>query len=167
MTAPERTSRGRGGPRPGPRGRRLAARVVLLLALAAAWSAHGPLAAAAAQDATALERLLLATTDEWNRGNLDGFIAPYADNCTFMTAAGPVGREAMVRRYREKYFAGGRPLQALRFEDLGVRLLGSDHALMTGRFLLSGGGLSDQSGRFTLVWVRTPQGWRILHDHSS
>jgi ketosteroid isomerase-like protein len=73
----------------------------------------------------------------------------------------------MVRRYREKYFAGGRPLQALRFDDLAVRPLGPDHALVTGRFLLSGGGLADQSGRFTLVWVRTPEGWRILHDHSS
>jgi ketosteroid isomerase-like protein len=140
--------------------------VLLLFAPAAAWSARG-LAAHRSEDAEALVRLLVATTDEWNRGNLEAFIAPYARDSTFMTAAGPVGRDLMVRRYREKYFAGGRPLQALRFEELEVRALGPDHALMTGRFVLSGGALAEQSGRFTLVWVRTPEGWRILHDHSS
>lgn len=39
--------------------------------------------------------------------------------------------------------------------------------LVTGKFLLSGGEEEDQSGWFTLVWVRTPAGWRAIHDHSS
>ena len=72
----------------------------------------------------------------------------------------------MVERYRQKYFAGGRPLQTLRFDQVEARGLGPDHALMTGRFVLTGGGLAEQSGRFTLVWVRSREGWRILHDHS-
>jgi ketosteroid isomerase-like protein len=42
-----------------------------------------------------------------------------------------------------------------------------DHALITGRFTLSGGGKDEQTGRFTLIWMRTPAGWRIVHDHSS
>ena len=110
---------------------------------------------------------VFASAGEWNRGNLEGFIAPYAQESTFMTAAGPVGRVHMVERYRTKYFAADRPLQTLRFDELAVRVLGPDHALMTGRFQLTGGGLPDQSGRFTLVWLRTGDSWRILHDHSS
>ena len=58
-------------------------------------------------------------------------------------------------------------MQTLRFEEVEARLLGPDHALMTGRFVLTGGGRADQTGRFTLVWVHSGAGWRILHDHSS
>ena len=57
--------------------------------------------------------------------------------------------------------------QQVRFDQTTVRPLGADHALMTGRFTLSGGGQPDRSGWFSLVWKRTPSGWRILHDHSS
>jgi ketosteroid isomerase-like protein len=120
-----------------------------------------------ADDTAAIVRVLTASADDWNRGDLERFIAPYAAESTFMTAAGPIERAAMVRRYREKYFAGGQPRQSLWFDELAVRALGADHALMTGRFVLSGGGLPDQSGRFTLIWVRQADGWRILHDHTS
>jgi ketosteroid isomerase-like protein len=120
-----------------------------------------------AADADTILRQLTESADAWNRGNLDGFIAPYAVESTFMTPGGPVARTAMIERYRSKYFAGGRPLQSLRFEQLDVRSLGPDYALMTGRFVLSGGALPEQTGRFTLVWRRSSDGWRILHDHSS
>jgi ketosteroid isomerase-like protein len=123
-------------------------------------------AATRAQTTNGIIRQLMATAVEWNRGSLDGFIAPYADESTFMTPAGPIGRAAMVERYRKKYFASGRPLQRLRFEEVEARSLGPDHALMTGRFVLTGGGVPEQTGRFTLVWVRSRNGWRILHDHS-
>jgi ketosteroid isomerase-like protein len=110
---------------------------------------------------------LQATTSMWNRGDLEGFIAPYDAATTFMTPAGPIGKEAMRARYAARYFTGGQPDQQLRFEQLTVRALGDTHALMTGRFALTGGGKADQSGWFTLVWARTPSGWRIVHDHSS
>lgn len=118
-------------------------------------------------DVAGLPALLTATTDRWNAGDLDGFIAPYAAQTTFMTAAGLIGRDAMRTRYQSKYFTGARPDQTLRFEQLEVKSLGGGHALMTGRFVLSGGGKPEQSGWFTLVWARTAEGWRIIHDHSS
>jgi ketosteroid isomerase-like protein len=132
-----------------------------------AWTAPGLLRATDVDPISTIVEQLAASAGEWNRGSLEGFIAPYAQESTFMTPAGPIGRAAMVERYREKYFAAERPRQTLRFEQVEARLLGSDHALMTGRFLLSGGGQPDQSGRFTLVWVHSSGGWRILHDHTS
>lgn len=69
--------------------------------------------------------------------------------------------------FREAYFHDGLPQQQLRFEQLAVRPLGTDHAMATGRFILSGGGEPDQTGWFTLVWMRTAAGWRTIHDHSS
>lgn len=118
-------------------------------------------------DPAELTRVLEASTVDWNKGNLDGFIAPYDSSSTFMTKSGPVGREELRERYRKGYFTGGHPDQTLRFEQINVRPLGEDHAVMTGRFILTGGGKPEQSGWFSLVWVRTGNGWKILHDHSS
>jgi uncharacterized protein (TIGR02246 family) len=114
-----------------------------------------------------LVKALQATAEMWNRGDVDGFMAPYAASATYMTAAGLIGVDAMRARYLTKYFTGAKPDQQLRFDQLEVRALGTDHALMTGRFTLAGGGKAEQTGRFSLVWLRTADGWRILHDHSS
>jgi ketosteroid isomerase-like protein len=147
---------------------RVASQLVPLFSLVLlAWSGPRLLHATGPDAASVIVEQLTASAGEWNRGSLEGFIAPYAHESTFMTPAGPIGRAAMVDRYRETYFGTGRPRQSLRFEQLEVRLLGSDHALMTGRFVLSGGALPEQSGRFTLVWVHSQEGWRILHDHTS
>jgi ketosteroid isomerase-like protein len=144
------------------------ARTLILMVLGG-WLAleTAPSAQPAAADAAGLPALLLATTDRWNAGDLEGFIAPYAAGTTFMTPAGLIDREAMRKRYLARYFTGTRPDQQLRFEQLQVRPLGAEHALLTGRFVLTGGGKADQTGWFTLVWQRTGDGWRIIHDHSS
>jgi uncharacterized protein (TIGR02246 family) len=118
-------------------------------------------------DDAGLIRSLESTAVAWNRGDLDAFVAPYADDSTYMTAAGPIGKDPMKARYAAKYFTGSHPDQQVRFDQVTVRALGPDHALMTGRFTLAGGGQPDRSGWFTLIWKRTPSGWRILHDHSS
>ncbi|HSL22421.1 MAG TPA: nuclear transport factor 2 family protein [Vicinamibacterales bacterium] len=112
-------------------------------------------------------KALQASAEEWNRGNLDGFIDPYHEGSMFMTRDGPIGRAAMRDRYEKRFFSGGKPLQQLRFDQLTVVPLAAEAALMTGRFVLSGGGNPDQSGWFTLIWMRTPQGWKIVHDHTS
>ena len=124
-------------------------------------------ARATAKAGPELEAALQATAAAWNGGDIDGFMAPYAPAATYMTAAGLIGVDAMRARYLAKYFTGAKPDQQLRFDQLEVRALGTDHALMTGRFTLAGGGKPDQTGRFSLTWMRAPAGWRILHDHSS
>ena len=143
--------------------------VVLTVLLLTPW-ADGPslgTARAAADVGPELEAALQATAAAWNGGDIDGFMAPYAPAATYMTAAGLIGVDAMRARYLAEYFTGAKPDQQLRFDQLDVRTLGDNHALMTGRFTLTGGGKADQTGRYSLVWVREPSGWRILHDHSS
>jgi hypothetical protein len=114
-----------------------------------------------------LRAKLLATSNDWNQGNLESFVSPYDSLSTYMTRSGPVGKEEMLEHYRRTFFAQGDPVQALRFEQVRVQPLGADHALMTGQYILSGGGHPDHSGWFSLVWLRTEEGWKILHDHSS
>jgi ketosteroid isomerase-like protein len=119
-------------------------------------------------DEAELRRKLQSTADAWNRADLAGHVAPYADSAAFMTGRGPmIGRDKIEASLRRGFWRGGKPLQTLRYEHVSARALGPNHALVTGRFVLTGGGLADATGWFTLVWERGPQGWREIHDHSS
>jgi len=141
--------------------------VLLPLALAACAGA-APGTPAPATDPTA-EILALqdSTASAWNHDNLSGHVAPYADTATFM-APGPIRGQDRIRASLERSFwREGKPVQQLRYDSLQVRPLGSDYALVTGRFTLYGGGRQDRSGWFSLVYARTPEGWKIIHDHSS
>ena len=145
-------------------------RAAALLALAACTTSaprHPPVAASSSGVAE-ITAALAASADGWNRGDLDAHLAPYADSTTFMTRSGPVrGRDRTRESLRRAYWQEGRPKQSLRFESLEVRMLGPEHALVLGRFILSGGGAQDQTGWFSLTWAHTADGWRIIHDHSS
>lgn len=119
-------------------------------------------------DDAEVRRKLQSTADAWNRADLAGHVAPYADSAGFMTGRGPmIGRDKIEASLRRGFWRDGKPVQTLRYEHVNVRALGRDHALVTGRFVLTGGGREDASGWFSLVWERGPQGWREIHDHSS
>jgi ketosteroid isomerase-like protein len=140
------------------------------LLLASCGNPSGPPATAEstwAGDEARMRALMNASVEAFNRGDLVGHLAIYDPTVTFMTPAGPrPGIEPIERAFRETYFSGGLPKQQLRIEQLVARPLGSDAALLTGRFVLSGGEAAEQSGWFTTVWLRTPAGWRVVHDHS-
>jgi ketosteroid isomerase-like protein len=123
--------------------------------------------AVAAESQPEPRTLMAAAADAWNRGDLDGFIAPYHEHATFMARRGPIGVADMRASFEKTYFTGGKPNQRLRYEQLNIIPIAGDSALMTGRFVLSGGERAEQSGWFSLVWVRTPAGWKIVHDHTT
>lgn len=148
----------------------LLAVAVLLGAAACTPSPRGiaPVPATWAADAAEIRALTTASTEAWNRGDLKGHLAIYVDSVTFMTRQGPrPGVAAIEESFTRTYFRDGKPKQQLRFEQVSLRPLGRDAALETARFILSGGGEPEQSGWFTLVWLRTPDGWRAVHDHSA
>ena len=143
--------------------------LALWCALAAGCASTGRAGAAGAEAEIAAE--LRASAERWNAGDLSGFLAPYLDSpeTTFVGSRGLLrGKSAIEQSYRSGYWSSGTPRDRLRFADLEVRPLGPDHALVTGRYLLSdASGAPTGEGPFTLVYARTPQGWRIVHDHSS
>ena len=145
-------------------------RLVILIALAAGACAHAPVSRVAmprAADRAAIMALQQEIAAAWNRADLAGHVAAYADSAEFMAPGPVVGRDRIRESLEGSFWRDGRPVQDLRFENTNLRWLGHDHALMTGRFVLFGGGRDERSGWFTLVWERTPEGWRIVHDHSS
>ena len=110
---------------------------------------------------------LMETAAAWNRGDIAAHVSAYADSAEFMAPGPVIGRERIRASLLRSFWRDGQPVQQLRYEQVQVRALGADHALMTGRFILSGGGQADRSGWFTLVWAWQDGRWRIIHDHSS
>jgi uncharacterized protein (TIGR02246 family) len=112
------------------------------------------------------------SAEAWNRGDLEGWMAQYLDSpeTTFAGRSGFLrGREAIRDLYRRAYWSEGPPPSRLRFEEVEVTPLGGEHALVKGRYLLSDSRTAAKTaeGLFSLVMVRTREGWKILHDHSS
>lgn len=136
--------------------------LALVLLLAGCASAPRP-----ADDEAQMRAALVESAAAWNRGDLRGHLAIYDESVTAMTKSGPrPGIAPIEAAFRRSYFRDGRPKQALRLENVAVRMLSADSALTTGRFVLSGGGEPEQSGWFTLAWLRTSSGWKVVHDHS-
>jgi ketosteroid isomerase-like protein len=148
---------------------------VPLLALAllvAGGCSHPPSGGAPAPVRAAVTREILQAIDgsaaAWNRGDLDGHVALYTDSAAMMGRNGPVPGRTTIRGILERgFWTGGRPNQQLSFSELVVTPLGANFAMLTGKCTLTGGGKPDFNCRFTTIWERRPEGWRIIHDHSS
>jgi len=124
-------------------------------------------------DAVALRDTVIAqfsrSADAWTRGDLDLFMADYAqDSLTGFVTGGRVqhGFDRIRAGYAPR-FAPGAIRDSLRFENFEVRLLAPTVALVTARFVLFRGESTSASGPFSLVMERRPDGWKILHDHTS
>jgi beta-aspartyl-peptidase (threonine type) len=117
-------------------------------------------------------RAVLATQEQaWNRADLGAFMTGYLDSpeITFQGRSGITrGYSAVSDRYKKTY-ATPEKMGQLKFTIDEVRLVTPDSALVLGGFALTrtkeAGG--DASGRFSLVLVKTPKGWKIVHDHTS
>ncbi|MBV8865353.1 MAG: DUF3225 domain-containing protein [Acidobacteriaceae bacterium] len=118
----------------------------------------------------AIRRVLSDQAQAWNGGDIDAFMNGYdnSPNTVFIGKTVQRGYEAVRRRYREQYPALEK-MGKLTFSDLSINLMGADYASVTGVFHLmraaSGGG--NASGVFSLLFRRTPAGWKIILDHTS
>jgi uncharacterized protein (TIGR02246 family) len=142
-----------------------------LFLLASLLSASSAVQLRAQSSAAAPEAQIRARLDStalgWNRGELAAYLAMYTADASEMGANGVEhGRDRIEKTMREGFWRTGRPLQELRYEQVEVRMLGADHALVTGEFVLTGGNRLRRTGWFTTVWARTADGWKMIHDHS-
>lgn len=118
-------------------------------------------------DAAAIRATLDTSSIGWNHGELPVYLYAYVDSATTMGPNGLVrGVNAIGDQMEKGFWRSGRPIQMLHYEHLEIRPLGPDHALVTGKYVLTGGGRADRTGWFTTIWARTKNGWRMVHDHS-
>ena len=115
-----------------------------------------------------IRSILRAQQDAWNRGDIDAFMNGYErSRSTIFVSEDTVKRgwETVRARYRKKYSDRAK-MGLLTFSDLEIASLGPDAAVVLGRWKLKRA--QDQPhGRFTLIFRRLPEGWRIVHDHTS
>ncbi len=120
--------------------------------------------------------ILQSSVASWNAGDLSGFMDDYlqTEELSFVGSSGLVrGADAVRAGYEASYWAPDAVRDDLRFENLEVRTLGDDHALVTGRYVLFReveSATSDSvtaTGLFSLVWRWNGDRWIIIHDHSS
>jgi uncharacterized protein (TIGR02246 family) len=126
-----------------------------------------PWQAASTADDAAIRALFDSTAAGWNRGDLATYMSAYADSAVGNGASGfDQGRAAIEQTMRAGFWRSGRPAQTLRYQNIRIRMLGPDYALVNGEFVLSGGDRPERTGLFSTVWARTRDGWRMINDHS-
>jgi ketosteroid isomerase-like protein len=115
-----------------------------------------------------IQSVLSAQQDAWNRGDIDAFMNGYArSGSTVFVSEDEVRRgwETVRDRYRVKYSDRAK-MGTLNFSDIEITMLSSDAAVVLGGWRLKRGN-DEPHGRFTLIFKRLPEGWRIVHDHTS
>jgi beta-aspartyl-peptidase (threonine type) len=140
------------------------------LALALAITGCAPATSPPADDpAPEIHALLEQSARAWNAGDLDGFLVTYARDSatTFLTVRGLTHGFGAIRDRYAPRFEPGVPRDSLRFTDIELRMLGPDHVLNTARYVLTRRDSVTAEGPFTVIWERRPEGWRMIHDHSS
>ena len=120
------------------------------------------------EDRAKITAVLTAQQAAWNRGDVDSFLVGYWESpeLTFSGNGGVArGFEGVRTRYQKNY-PDKAAMGELAFSDLEFHFLGTDAALVLGKWHLKRE-RGDVGGVFSLVWQRLPQGWKIIHDHTS
>lgn len=118
----------------------------------------------------AVEQVLHVQQDAWNRHDLEVFMAGYwkSPELTFFSGASERhGWQETMDRYKATYASPGHEMGKLEFANLRVEALGADAAFVRGEWHLTMSDGKTPHGLFTLVFRKFPDGWKIVHDHTS
>ncbi len=126
------------------------------------------LARAVGSPEAAIKSEMSAQQDAWNAGDIPKFMTSYAADCTFVGQQVLHGKDALERRYRERY--GSRAaMGTLTFSNIEVKPLDTQIAVVTGNWHLErpAGAGGAAGGIFSLVWQLREGRWRIVLDHTA
>jgi beta-aspartyl-peptidase (threonine type) len=144
------------------------AALILLFALGVRAGKHTKTTGQRDTDRAAIEAVLNAQQAAWNRADVDAFLVGYwhSPELTFSGSSGVSrGWDGVLARYKKNY-PDRAAMGQLDFSELEFRFLGPDAALVLGHWHLKRD-KGDIGGVFSLVWQRFPDGWKIIHDHTS
>ncbi len=103
----------------------------------------------------------------WNSGDLDAFLAVYAEDATFAGQDRFIRGKRAIRELYAPVFGKETQRDSLRLENLDVNQLCPDAALVTGIYQNMRGDQVTRKGTTSLVMRLIAGQWRIIHDHSS
>jgi ketosteroid isomerase-like protein len=120
------------------------------------------------RDIAAVRAVIESQAAAWNRGDIEGYMAGYAkeETTTFVSGDNVMrGWQAVLERYKTRYDTRAK-MGTLAFSELEIKPLSEFYMMVTGRWQLTRDA-DTPHGRFTLIFRRTLEGWRIVHDHTS
>jgi uncharacterized protein (TIGR02246 family) len=138
--------------------------IALFLVTAALAAAQNPDASAA------IRQVIVQQQSAWNSHDLVAFMSGYwnSPDLTFFSGAHETkGWQAALERYQKAYQGPGHDMGKLEFADLRIEMLSPDAAFVRGEFHLTMPDGKTPHGLFTLIFKKFPDGWKIVHDHSS
>lgn len=121
-----------------------------------------------AENEADIRQVLKAQQLAWNRGEIERFMEGYwrSRDTTFISGSSVVrGWQTVHDRYKTRY-SNPDKMGQLTFSETEITLFGYDGALVFGRWQLERAN-DRPHGRFTLVFRKTSDGWKIVHDHTT
>jgi ketosteroid isomerase-like protein len=118
--------------------------------------------------AAGVRAVIEAQREAWNRGDIEGYMAGYdrSPDTVFVSGDNVThGWQTVLDHYKKSYDSREK-MGVLTFSDLEITPLGKDAAAVLGRWHLQRA-KDEPHGRFTLIFRKTKQGWKIVHDHTS
>jgi beta-aspartyl-peptidase (threonine type) len=129
----------------------------------------GTAVAGSTDDQKAIRVVIDTQVGAWNEGDLDAFMRGYWNDervSGVSDGAAVKGWKALYEQYKAAYRGEGKEMGKLTFSGVAVDVLGSDAAVVHGKWeLTTSKGVA--KGHFTQVFKKFPDGWKITHDHSS
>jgi beta-aspartyl-peptidase (threonine type) len=120
--------------------------------------------------ARAVREILDRQVVDWNKGDLDAFLGAYWNSPKVVFQSGGQrsdGWQAMRDRYRRRYQGEGKVMGRLAFSGVEIEPLGPEVMLARGGWRLDMPDGTKPGGLFTLIVRKFPEGWKIVHDHTS
>jgi len=120
------------------------------------------------KDEQEIRRLLATQTQEWNRGDIEGFMQTYwkSDSLMFIGKTGVhFGWQNTLNNYKKSY-PDTTAMGQLSFDIITVRKLSPEYYYVVGKWMLQRS-IGDLSGHYDLLLKKIKGKWYIISDHSS
>lgn len=115
-----------------------------------------------------IRKVMDEQTAAWNRGDIDGFMQGYWNSPELKFVSGDditKGWQPTLDRYKKNYDSRAK-MGVLAFSGLEITVLSKDSAVVLGNWALQRE-KDNPKGKFTLIFRKFKDGWRIIHDHTS
>jgi ketosteroid isomerase-like protein len=136
--------------------------------LTAAQTRKATIASTNQKDIAAIRAVLDKQVAAWNQGDIDGYMAGYDKSPQTIFISGDSvtrGWQTVRDRYKKRYDSREK-MGTLEFKEVETTMQDRNTAVVIGAWGLKRAN-DNPHGRFTLIMKRLPEGWRIVHDHTS